>query len=63
MFIAGTGTPAVPGHVGMIAGSVPAGGGRAAGVYLVQAPRAGRPVQLTPVTAWAGQVVAVRHLA
>jgi cell wall-associated NlpC family hydrolase len=64
VFVPGTdGTRKVPGHVGMIAGSVPARAGQNAVLYLVQAPSTGRPVQLTPVTAWTGRIVAVRHLA
>lgn len=64
IFIPGSdGTPSAPGHVGMIAGRVRGSGGSPGQLYLVQAPRTGKPVSLTPVSAWAGQIVAVRHLA
>jgi len=64
IFIRGSdGTTAVPGHVGMIAGRTPAAPGQPARLYLVQAPQTGRPVTLTPVSAWTGLIVAVRHLA
>jgi peptidoglycan DL-endopeptidase CwlO len=67
VFIPGSdGTPrepgAVPGHVGMIAGRAPAVAGQPQRLYVIQAPQTGRPVMLTPVSAWAGQIVAVRHL-
>jgi cell wall-associated NlpC family hydrolase len=56
IFIAGTGgTPANPGHVGLYIGlvnSVP---------YLVDAPKAGRTVEITPVSTWAGLIVAIRR--
>jgi cell wall-associated NlpC family hydrolase len=55
------GTAAEPGHVGMIAGYVDRADGRH--MYLVQAPEAGVPVELTEVTEWSGQIVAVRHIA
>jgi cell wall-associated NlpC family hydrolase len=55
------GTAAEPGHVGMIAGYVDRADGRH--VYLVQAPEAGVPVELTEATEWSGQIVAVRHIA
>jgi cell wall-associated NlpC family hydrolase len=54
------GTPANPGHVGMIAGYLDAHDGRH--LYLVQAPRTGVPIELTEATEWAGQIVDVRHL-
>jgi len=56
------GTAAAPGHVGMIAGTSPGPGGRTRS-WIVQAPMTGIPVELTDTTAWAGQVVDVRHLA
>jgi len=56
------GTAAVPGHVGMIAGTSPGPGDRTRS-WIVQAPMTGIPVELTDTTAWAGQVVDVRHLA
>ncbi len=56
------GTAAAPGHVGMIAGTSPGPGGRTE-TWIVQAPMTGIPVELTDTTAWAGQVVDVRHLA
>jgi cell wall-associated NlpC family hydrolase len=56
IFIAGTGgTPANPGHVGLYIGlvnSVP---------YLVDAPQTGRTVEITPVSTWAGLIVAIRR--
>ena len=56
IFIAGTGgTPANPGHVGLYIGlvnSVP---------YLVDAPETGRTVEITPVSTWAGLIVAIRR--
>ena len=62
VLIAGNdGTAAVPGHVGMIAGTAPGPGGRTE-TWIVQAPMTGIPVELTDATQWAGQVVAVRHL-
>jgi cell wall-associated NlpC family hydrolase len=63
VFIPGSdGTRAVPGHVGMIAGRTPAVSGQPQRVYVIHAPQTGRPVTLTPVSAWTGQIVAVRHL-
>ncbi len=63
VLIAGSdGTAEVPGHVGMIAGTSPGPGGRTE-TWIVQAPMTGIPVELTDATEWAGQVVAVRHLA
>jgi len=56
------GTAAAPGHVGMIAGTSPGPRGRTE-TWIVQAPMTGIPVELTDTTAWAGQVVDVRHLA
>ena len=62
VFIPGSdGTPAAPGHVGMIAGYVDRADGRH--LYLVQAPMTGIPVELTEATEWRGQIVAVRHIA
>jgi len=62
VFIPGSdGTAAAPRHVGMLAGYVPAAGG--ARWYLIQAPHTGTVVQLTPTGSWAGQIVAVRHIA
>ena len=55
------GTPAVPGHVGMIAGTSPGPGGRTE-TWIVQAPMTGIPVELTDATQWAGQIVAIRHI-
>jgi cell wall-associated NlpC family hydrolase len=56
IFIAGTGgTPANPGHVGLYIGlvnSLP---------YLVDAPETGRTVEITPVSTWAGLIVAIRR--
>jgi len=54
------GTPAWPGHVGMVAGYVDAPDGRH--LYLIQAPMTGIPVELTEATRWQGQIVAVRHI-
>ncbi len=51
------GTAANPGHVGMVAG-VDAGGK----VWLVEAPRTGLNVRLTPVSGWAGQIVTIRRI-
>jgi cell wall-associated NlpC family hydrolase len=56
IFIAGSdGTPANPGHVGLYIGlvnSLP---------YLVDAPETGRTVEITPVSTWAGLIVAIRR--
>jgi cell wall-associated NlpC family hydrolase len=61
VFIPGSdGTAAVPGHVGIAAGWVPTAAGRV--LYLVQAPMTGMDVEVTDARAWAGQVVAVRHI-
>lgn len=58
IFIPGSdGTAAAPGHVGMIAGATPGH------LWLVQAPMTGIPVEVTDTTQWAGQIVAIRHLA
>jgi len=54
------GTPARPGHVGMVADHVDAPDGRH--LYLIQAPMTGIPVELTEATRWQGQIVAVRHI-
>lgn len=69
VFIPGSlGSRARPRHVAMVAGYTPArpaAGDRAAQpprLYLVQAPQSGMPVKLTPATAWAGEIVAVRRL-
>ncbi len=51
------GTAANPGHVGMIAG-VDADGK----VWLVEAPRTGLNVRLTPLSGWAGQIVTIRRI-
>ncbi len=51
------GTPTNPGHVGMVAG-VDAGGN----VWLVEAPRTGLNVRLTPLTGWANQIVTIRRI-
>jgi len=56
IFTAGLdGTPSSPGHVGLFLGDVD-------GVpSLIHAPRTGRPVQIQAVSAWRGQIVAVRR--
>ncbi len=56
VFTAGLdGTPSSPGHVGLFLGDVD-------GVpSLIHAPRTGRPVQIQAVSAWRGQIVAVRR--
>ena len=54
------GTAANPGHVGMVAGYVDKPDGRH--VYLIQAPMAGVPVELTEATQWSGQITDVRHI-
>ena len=51
------GTAANPGHVGMVAGVDATGG-----VWLVEAPRTGLTVRLTPLTGWAGQIVTIRRI-
>ncbi len=51
------GTAANPGHVGMVAG------GDATGkVWLVEAPRTGLTVRLTPISGWANQIVTIRRV-
>ena len=62
VFIPGTdGTPTNPRHVAMIAGSLTDSDGRH--LLLIQAPHTGVPVQLVDAARWAGQIVAVRHIA
>ena len=51
------GTAANPGHVGMVAGADAAGK-----VWLIEAPRTGLVVRLTPISAWAGQIVSIRRV-
>ena len=51
------GTAANPGHVGMVAGVDAAGE-----VWLVEAPRTGLTVRLTPLTGWTGQIVTIRRI-
>ena len=51
------GTPARPGHVGMLAGV-----DAAATVWLIEAPRTGLTVRLTPISAWANQIVSIRRV-
>lgn len=55
LFTAGTGTATRPGHVGLYIGTI---NGNPA---LVQAPRTGKPVQITPLSAWVSQIVAIRR--
>lgn len=58
VFIPGSdGTPAAPGHVGMIAGTSPGH------TWLIQAPMTGVPVEITDSAQWAGQIVGIRHIA
>lgn len=61
------GTAAAPGHVGIVAGYTPTtskDGHPARDLWLVQAPGyQNLPVELTEATQWAGQIVAVRHIA
>ena len=61
------GTPAAPGHVGIVAGYTPtttASGRPGRDLWLVQAPGyQNLPVELTEATEWSGQIVAVRHIA
>jgi cell wall-associated NlpC family hydrolase len=58
VFIPGSnGTPARPGHMGMVAGWI---GDR---LMIVHAPRTGDVVKLIEATRWRGQIVAVRHIA
>ena len=52
IFIPGTGgTPTEPGHVGMYVG----------GGNLIDAPDVGKPVQLAPVSSWAGKISGIRR--
>jgi len=51
------GTASNPGHVGMVAGVDATGN-----VWLVEAPRTGLNVRLTPISAWAGQIVTIRRI-
>ncbi len=51
------GTAANPGHVGMVAGVDATGK-----VWLVEAPRTGLNVRLTPLTGWANQIVTIRRI-
>ena len=51
------GTPTNPGHVGMIAGVDATGT-----MWLVEAPRTGLTVRLTPLSAWANQIVTIRRI-
>jgi len=51
------GTPANPGHVGMVAGSDAVGA-----VWLVEAPRTGLNVRLTRISAWANQISTIRRV-
>jgi len=58
VFIAGSdGTPARPGHVGMVAGRDTGGV-----LWLVQAPQSGETVQAIPASRWSGLVVAIRRI-
>lgn len=50
------GTPSNPGHVGMYIGTDPAGA-----PLLVQAPKTGDVVKITPVSSWASQIVSIRR--
>jgi hypothetical protein len=62
VFIPGAdGTPAEPGHVGIVIGYLPTPDGHL--LYLEQAPGyLNYPVELTEATNWLGQIAAVRHL-
>jgi len=51
------GTAANPGHVGMVAGVDTTGK-----VWLVEAPRTGLTVRLTPISGWANQIVTIRRI-
>jgi cell wall-associated NlpC family hydrolase len=64
VFIPGAdGTPAEPGHVGIVIGYLPTPNGRGRDLYVAQAPGyANLPVELTEATNWLGQIAAVRHL-
>jgi cell wall-associated NlpC family hydrolase len=56
IFTAGSdGTPTNPGHVGLYIGLVNAVS------YLVHAPQTGKTVEIQPVSAWRGQIVAIRR--
>lgn len=55
LFTPGTGTPQAPGHVGMYLGQI---NGTPS---LIHAPRTGKPVQIQPLSAWAGDIVAIRR--
>jgi cell wall-associated NlpC family hydrolase len=62
VFIPGAdGTPAVPGHVGMIIGYTQDAAGRH--LYLVQAPQSGDVVKITDAARWGGRITDVRHIA
>jgi cell wall-associated NlpC family hydrolase len=56
IFIAGSdGTPSNPGHVGLYLGlvnTVP---------FLVHAPQTGKNVEIKPISAWRGLIVAIRR--
>jgi cell wall-associated NlpC family hydrolase len=60
VFIPGAdGTPAAPGHVGMIVGR--GGDGH---LYLIQAPGwQNLPIEITDTSQWAGDIVGIRHIA
>ena len=60
VFIPGSdGTPAAPGHVGMIVGR--GGDGH---LYLIQAPGwQNLPIEITDTSQWAGDIVGIRHIA
>jgi len=61
VFIPGSdGTPASPGHVGMVVGYLHTKDGRH--LYLIQAAQTGVPVELTVASEWTGQIVGVRHI-
>ncbi len=55
------GTAANPGHVGMVAG-VDTGVDTGGKVWLVEAPRTGLNVRLTPLSDWDGQIVTIRRI-
>jgi cell wall-associated NlpC family hydrolase len=58
VLIAGSdGTTANPGHVGMVAGR-----GADGQTWLVEAPRTGLNVRLTPMSGWSGQIVTIRRI-
>jgi cell wall-associated NlpC family hydrolase len=54
------GTPAAPGHVGMIVGYTQQSDGQH--LWLIQAPETGVPVELTEASRWLGQISDVRHI-